>query len=140
MERKNLKFTWHFTVLESHLDSFQHVNHATYLQLFEQARWEFVTQRGFGLKEVLERQVGPVILSASIQYRRELRLRDQVTVETWCTEHRGKISKVYQHMLNAEGERAAFIEITFGLMDMKSRTLISATPEWLYAIGVDAES
>ena len=57
-----LKHEWSFQVLESHLDSFNHMNHATYFQIFEQARWELITSRGFGLKEIIETQIGPTIL------------------------------------------------------------------------------
>ncbi len=37
---------------EGHLDSFGHVNNATYLNLFEEARWDWITARGYGLKEM----------------------------------------------------------------------------------------
>jgi acyl-CoA thioester hydrolase len=131
-----LKFTWQFTVLETHLDTFGHMNHATYLQIFEQARWEFITARGFGLKEIHERQIGPTILGLTIQYKRELRLRETVTIESVCSEYSGKIGKVQQRMLNSKGEEAATIELTVGLFDMKSRKLITGTPEWMTAIGV----
>ena len=130
-----LKFVWTFQVMEMHLDTFGHMNHATYLQIFEQARWEFITARGYGLKEIHEAQIGPTILAASIQYKRELLLRETVTVESWCPEYKGKIGKVHQRMLNAKGEEAATIELTVGLFDMKARKLISATPQWLEAIG-----
>src|SRR5688572_13960494 len=115
---KPLTFKWSFTVLEIHLDTFGHMNHATYLQLFEQARWEFITERGYGLDRIHETQVGPTILDVRVQYKRELRLRETVRVESTCTEYRGKIGKVFQRMLNSKGEEAATIELTIGLFDM----------------------
>ena len=33
-------------IREHHLDVFGHVNHAVYLELFEEARWELVTANG----------------------------------------------------------------------------------------------
>lgn len=131
------KFHWQFTVLEGHLDTFGHMNHATYLQLFEQARWEFVTKRGYGLKKVQETQIGPTILEAHVKYKRELRLRETVTIESVCPPYEGKIGRVFQRMLNSKNQEAATLEIIVGLFDMKARKLISATPEWLHALGAD---
>ncbi len=39
-------------IREQHLDTFGHVNNARYLELFEQARWDFITDNGFGLEQV----------------------------------------------------------------------------------------
>jgi thioesterase-3 len=136
VQKTPLKFTWNFSVLEIHLDTFGHMNHATYLQLFEQARWEFITARGFGLDHIQKTNIGPTILEVRVQYRRELRLRELVTIESTCTEYKGKIGKVFQRMLNNKGEEAATIELTIGLFDMNARKLIAGTPEWLYAIGM----
>ena len=34
-------------ISEAHLDSFGHLNNARYLELFEQARWDLITEGGF---------------------------------------------------------------------------------------------
>jgi thioesterase III len=132
---KHHTFHWYFIVRETYLDTFGHMNHATYLQLFEQARWEFITERGYGLKKIMETQIGPTILEVKISYKRELRLREEVTVVSHCSEYKGKLGHVTQQMLNAKGEVAAEIELTVGLFDMKARKLITATPDWLHAVG-----
>jgi thioesterase III len=134
-----VRFTWKFTVVESHLDTFGHMNHAVYLQLFEQARWNFITERGYGLKEIQKHQVGPTILEAKVQYRRELRLREEVTIESVCPEYTRRIGKFHQRMINSKGEEAATINLVIGLFDMKARKLISPTKEWLHAIGRDED-
>lgn len=134
----NEKFIWQFTVLETHLDTFGHMNHATYLQLFEQARWEFVTARGYGLEYVIKEQVGPTILELDIKYRRELRLRELVTVESETLDYNGKVGHVRQRMLNQKGEECAVINLTIALFDLKNRKLVRATPEWLRAIGISS--
>lgn len=138
VEGKHLKFSWSFQVLESHLDIFGHMNHANYLEMFEQARWEFITKRGYGLNKILQTQIGPTILDASIRYKRELRLREKIKIESICPEYKGKIGKVFQRMIKENGEEAATLEITVGLFDMRTRRLISATDEWLFALGAEA--
>ncbi len=45
-------FVYDTQIKEHHLDSFGHVNNATYLSLYEEARWESITENGYGLKEV----------------------------------------------------------------------------------------
>jgi thioesterase-3 len=132
----NRIFKTKFTVLEIHLDTFGHMNHATYLQIFEQARWDFITEGGFGLDKIIEKQIGPTILELDIKYKRELRLRQTVAIESETIEFHSKIGKVRQRMINEKGEECAVINLTIGLFDMKARKLISATPEWLSAIGV----
>lgn len=135
--KKPTIFTWEFTVLETHLDTFGHMNHATYLQLFEQARWELVTSRGYGLDKIHQTKIGPTILNLTVHYKRELRLREKVLVETYCPEYRGKVGTVCQRMLNSKNEEAATIELTIGLFDMKTRKLVQATPDWLHAVGIE---
>jgi acyl-CoA thioester hydrolase len=135
----NSKFTWEFTVLEIHLDTFGHMNHATYLQLFEQARWQFITERGYGLKTILETQKGPTILEANVKYKRELRLREKIKIETETIEYSGKVGKIRQQMLNIKGEVCAIAELTIGFFDMTARRLISAPAEWLRAVGVEPD-
>lgn len=123
-------------IREFHLDTFGHVNNATYLSLFEEARWEIITQNGFGLKEVQERQIGPVVLEIQIKFLKELKLREQAKILTTIEEGFSKIGKMKQTLLNQKGEISSEAIFTFGLMDLKQRKLIAPTPEWLKAIGL----
>lgn len=133
------KHKYTFTVLESHLDTFGHVNNATYLTLFEQARWDLIHNRGFGLEEIKASGLGPTILEANIKYKRELRNRQSITIETWCPEYKGKIGHVHQQMLNEKNEVCAELKLVVALFDVKKRKLVEATPEWLKAIGFSPE-
>ena len=47
-------YHWKFKVRETHLDTFGHMNHAKYLEIFEQARWELINEGGYGLKKIKE--------------------------------------------------------------------------------------
>jgi thioesterase III len=129
--------TYNYLIQETDLDTFGHVNNASYLRIFEQARWDWIANRGFGLDVVKEKQIGPTILEINIKYKRELKHREPIRIESICAEHNGKISKVRQKMINAKNEVASEIELTIGLFDMQRRRLISATPEWARAIGIE---
>lgn len=125
-----------FLVRESHLDTFGHMNNATYLSLFEEARWEMITQKGFGLSEIKSRKLGPVILSCEVKFAREVLLREQMTITTELLDYRGKIGRLMQKMLKPNGEVACEATFTFGLFDLKERKLIDPTPEWKLAVGL----
>lgn len=136
----SLKFKYRFQVLEKHLDSFGHVNNAVYLQLFEEARWDFITERGFGLEEIQKRKLGPILLELNLRFKRELRNREWITVESFSPayDHR-VVSTLSQAMIKEDsGKVAATLDVKVGLMDMEQRKLVPPTPEWLHAIGLPA--
>lgn len=129
-------FTYEIQIKEHHLDSFGHVNNAVYLELYEEARWDFITKNGFGLDVIKETQKGPVILEANVKYKRELKNREVITIQSKAIEVRGKIMSLSQEMINSEGKVASSAIFQIGFMDLRLRSLISPGEEWLRAIGV----
>lgn len=124
-------------ILEKHLDTFGHVNNARYFELLEEARWARVTEGGYGLETVQKLRKGPVVLAAEIEFKRELKLREEIEITTQAIEQNGKIGKIEQYILNpADGSVHARAVFTFGFFDLEKRKLMEATPEWLRAIGV----
>src|SRR5215468_3101595 len=122
---------------ESQLDSFGHLNHARYLDLFEQARWDLITERRFGIDVIRQSQTGPIILEVTIKYLRELGPREPVVIRTELIGYEKKIGTLRQQMVKADGSVACEAVFTFGLFDMERRKLIEPTPAWQYAIGAD---
>lgn len=136
MEAK--KFYYPAVIKETYLDVFGHMNHATYLVLLEEARWEFLAQNGYGLKKIQQTGLGPIILEVKIRYLKELHARDDIIIETQLTAREGKIMKIGHKMMRRD-EIAATAELTFGFFNLNERKLIEPTAEWLKAIGVLAE-
>ncbi len=130
------KSLYTITIKESYLDAFMHVNNAMYLTLFEEARWDLITNNGYGLEQIMETGLGPVILEVKMSFLKELRLRDEIVIETEFVSHARRISKVVQHMLR-DGEVCCTGEFTFGLFSLIERKLVSPTPAWLKAIGAE---
>jgi acyl-CoA thioester hydrolase len=64
-------FEYEVLIKEQHLDSYGHVNNATYLALYEEARWEAITQRGYGYKTVHETGLGPIVLEVNVKFLKE---------------------------------------------------------------------
>jgi thioesterase-3 len=123
-------------ISEHHLDSFGHVNNATYLDLFEEARWDLITRNGYGLETVQRLQVGPTVLEVQLRFVRELRNRQRVTVRSWLESYSGKIGRLAQQLRDETDALCTDSLFTIGLFDMKSRRLVRPTPEWIAALGL----
>lgn len=69
------------------LDSYNHINNAVYLNYFEHARWEFFRQ--LDLYKILSEQDNlPVVADIHIRYQREIRLFDELMIESSCIQER----------------------------------------------------
>ncbi|WP_413586502.1 acyl-CoA thioesterase [Bdellovibrio sp. HCB274] len=124
-------------IRETHIDSYGHVNNATYLSLYEEARWEAITPRGFGFKDIHRLQQGPVILEVNIKFLKEIRLRENITIVSSIMDYQGKIGHMKQQMIKDDGSVASEAVFTFGLFDLKERKMILPTPEWKKACGLE---
>lgn len=127
-------FRYPVTIKESHLDFYGHMNNAMYLILFEEARWELITQNGYGVKKINETGLGPIILEIKLKFLKEIQLREEVIIETQIVSYEKKICILMQKMVRA-GEICATAEIVFGLFSLQERRLVLPTPDWLNAIG-----
>ena len=131
----NRHFAYEITIREHHLDTFGHVNNAVYLELFEEARWEYITLNGYGLKEIQKSGIGPTILEIQLRFLKEIRLRQKIIIDTHLLSYQRKIAKLEQTIKNEQNEICCKAQVTFGLFDTKLRKLISPTPEWMLALG-----
>ncbi len=134
-----MSFTHDKTIIisEAHLDSFGHVNNARYFELLEQARWDLITERGFGIDIIRSSRTGPTILEINIRFLRELKPRDVVVIRTEMISYEKKIGKLRQQMLKGDGTIACEAIFTIGLFDVDRRRLVEPTPAWAYAVGID---
>lgn len=130
-------FSYPLIIKEFHLDTFGHVNNAMYVALFEEARWEFITQNGYGHAQIMETGLSPVILEIKIRFLEEIRLRQAVVIEIDEVSYRGKIGKITQR-ITRDGKTCCEGEFIIGLFDLQQRKLVKPTPEWLRAIGLAA--
>lgn len=133
----NTVFEYEVVIRENHLDSFGHVNNAVYVQLYEEARWDFITKNGHGLDVIQRDQVGPVLLDLQVRFKREIKNREQIKILSQTKEIiSSKIMILEQRMLKADGKVASEAVFTVGFFDMKARKLIDPSPEWLKAVGI----
>ncbi|MEO8401252.1 MAG: thioesterase family protein [Gammaproteobacteria bacterium] len=128
-------FSYPLIIKEIYLDTFGHVNNAAYLTLLEEARWDFITKNGYGLEKIQELGIGPTILEIKVIFLKELRVREEIVIETQMISYEKKVGKISQKMIR-NGEVCCDAEILMGLFSLHERKLILPTPEWLYAIGI----
>lgn len=132
----NKIFEYEVLIQEFHLDSFGHVNNAVYVELYEEARWDFITENGFGLDYIQKHQIGPVILDLQVRFKRELKNREKIKITSQTKEIVSpKIMVLQQTMFKPDGKVASEAVFTIGFFDLKERKLINASPEWLKAVG-----
>jgi acyl-CoA thioester hydrolase len=134
-----MAFAYDKTIIisEAHLDSFGHVNNARYFELLEQARWDLITERGFGIETIRKTRTGPTILEINVRFLRELKPRDVVVIRTDLISYERKIGKLRQQMLKDDTLACEAI-FTIGLFDLEKRRLIEPTPAWAYAVGLES--
>lgn len=129
-------FTYPVVIKEEHLDTFFHVNNAAYFKLFEEARWDLMTNNGYGLNKIQQTGLGPTILKIQLSFLKELRLREAITIQTQMISYEKKIGQLSQKMLRGQ-EICCEALFVIGLFDLSKRKLVAPTSEWLSAIGIE---
>jgi thioesterase III len=126
-------------ILERHLDTFGHVNNATYLELFEEARWDWITQNGYGLAQVQALRKGPTILEINVTFKRELRNRQIIEIVSWMDAYPSRVGTCIQQIFAEDAQLCCEARFTIGLFDLEQRKLVLPTPEWRRAVGLAPE-
>ncbi|MTD40830.1 YbgC/FadM family acyl-CoA thioesterase [Erwinia sp. CPCC 100877] len=104
-----------------HLDVYQHVNNARYLEFLEEARWEVLeTQPGF--RWMMEQGLAFVVVNININYRRPALLGDHLTVTSEMQKLNGKSGVLSQIITrDSNGDVVADALITFACVDLQSQ-------------------
>jgi len=133
----NRVFEQAIAIREGHLDTFGHVNNARYLEIFEQARWDLITDNGFGLDYVQSSGTGPVILEINLRFLREIKNRQHLLVRSFVDSYEGKIGRMTQLLIDDSAQICCEGKFVIAQWDTRTRKLIPPTPEWRAAIGLE---
>ena len=135
----DLLHTVDFLVYETWLDSFGHVNHARYLEIYEQARWDWLSEYQITSETIQQAGIGPVVLEIQVRYLREIKARQKIRISTRLERFQKKTFKIVQQMHRlTDGELASELHLTGGILDLRDRKLITPPPEWRQALGLAA--
>ncbi len=119
-----------------HLDLYQHVNNARYLEFLEEARWELFekTLRGEYLKN---QGLAFIIVNININYRWPAALGDTLQIKTQLKEIGQKSVVLLQQVFNKETQKCLTdAEVTFVLVDGQTGKSIKLDQEVLYKMGL----
>jgi thioesterase-3 len=124
------------TILEHHLDFLGHVNNAIYFQILEEARWDMMTTQGCGVAEIKANNIGIVVLEVHIRYKRELTLRQKITIKTKIVSLNKSILKLNQTIIDEAHEIYCEADFTCGFFDLAQRKLALPSQHWVNAFGL----
>ncbi|WP_261641481.1 acyl-CoA thioesterase [Erwinia mallotivora] len=101
-----------------HLDVYQHVNNARYLEFLEEARWAWLEQLDV-FNWMTENRLAFVLVNININYRRPAVLGDELNINSELLELSGKSGVIAQTVTQASGgEAVADARLTFVCIDL----------------------
>ncbi len=121
-----------FTVRWADCDVNGHMRNTAYSEYAIDVRVGYLAERGFGFDGFVAEQIGPVLLREEIDYLREVRLGETITVDyavLGLSPDNG-LFKVQHDFTKANGKPCARIVVSGGWMDLRTRRLVPA-PEQL---------
>jgi YbgC/YbaW family acyl-CoA thioester hydrolase len=82
------------------LDSFGHLNHAVYLNYFEQARFDALAAGGFSIELMAEKGWAVYVVRAEVDFKKEARLGQEMVIRTRVSEARTSSMTLHQVALD----------------------------------------
>ena len=111
----------HIKVRGFHIDVFQHVNNARYLEFLEEARWEWLEGEP-AAQWMAEHQIAFIVVNININYRRPAVLGDLLRIDSQLLRLNGKSGVMKQTVtLEPESLAVADAELTFVCIDLRSQ-------------------
>ncbi len=112
-----------------HLDVYQHVNNARYLEFLEEARWEWLEEVE-AFHWLQEQKMAFVVVNININYRRPAVLGDVLTIDSEITQLNGKSGIIAQRVLLAGQETVvADAALTFVCIDLRTQKAVALEGE-----------
>jgi thioesterase-3 len=114
-----MSFESTFKIRSFHTDSFGHVNNARYLELLEEARWQFAEHHGL-VQLLNEENLGFIIMELNLRFRLPIFERDTIKVSTSLISLGSDLGEVEQLIRKEDRKLAAKSMFTFVLIDRNS--------------------
>ncbi|MBY4886479.1 YbgC/FadM family acyl-CoA thioesterase [Pantoea sp. DY-15] len=107
-----------------HLDVYQHVNNARYLEFLEEARWQWLEDVD-AFHWLMEQQLAFVVVNININYRRPAVLGDVLNIESEVSQLSGKSGIIAQRVLLAsDNSEVADAALTFVCIDLRTQKAV----------------
>ncbi|WON76186.1 YbgC/FadM family acyl-CoA thioesterase [Serratia sp. UGAL515B_01] len=104
-----------------HLDVYQHVNNARYLEFLEEARWEWLENLE-AFHWMTQNNIAFIVVNININYRKPAVLGDKLCIDSKLLQLNGKSAVLSQKLtLEPEGTLVADATLTFVCIDLKTK-------------------
>ena len=115
-----------FQISWNDIDANRHVANTAYAKMMIDTRMSFLTKIGWGHKRMIVENLGPVILSESFYYLKEIMPDEEITVslELLGQSDNYKFLQFSHPVFNQEGELSVYGTLIFAWLDLKTRKLI----------------
>ena len=112
-----------FTSRWADFDPNNHMRHSAYNDYAAEARVRMFNAFGLSLEEFNRLNIGPVLFREETNFRREIRLSEDITVEVFLKglSEKGERFKFFHRIFKENGKLAAEIEIFGAWLDLKER-------------------
>lgn len=129
-------FTRTFHVRWADMDFNAHMKNTAYLDLCPDVRMMFFAENGFPMREFERLRIGPVIQRDELDYYRELRLLESVTVDLVLAglSEDGSRFRLRNHFVREDGKTVARVTSTGGWLDLDARKLTTPPEALLRAL------
>lgn len=112
-----------------HLDVYQHVNNARYLEFLEEARWQWL-EDAHAFNWLLEQKLAFVVVNININYRRPAVLGDILEIHSNMVQLNGKSGVLEQRvMLSGKETVVADAALTFVCINLLSQKTVALEGE-----------
>jgi acyl-CoA thioester hydrolase len=125
--RAQRPFTRTFLVRWADMDFNSHMRNTAYLDMSADTRMLFFQENGFTMREFERLRIGPVVRRDEVEYFRELRLLETVTVSFSLAGLSADASRMRlrNEFVREDGQLAAKVTTTGGWLDLAERRLVS---------------
>jgi acyl-CoA thioester hydrolase len=122
MAESERAITYRGVVRNEQCDYMGHMNVMWYVGKFDEASWQLFASMGLNRSRMQKENRGVVGLEQHIEYKRELRAGDVVSVRSAVVEVKDKVIRLRHEMTNDEtGEVAAIMQLVCVYFDMEFR-------------------
>lgn len=111
--------TTHIKVHGYHIDVFQHVNNARYLEFYEADRWEWMNKRNF-ISWAIKNNLTMAAVNINVNYIQGVLLGDELTVVTRMDKIGSKSAVCYQQIIRTKAGTQEVVSdayVTFVFID-----------------------
>ncbi|KAA8726204.1 YbgC/FadM family acyl-CoA thioesterase [Ewingella americana] len=117
------------TVRGFHIDVYQHVNNARYLEFLETARWEWLDNKS-GFKWMSENNIAFIVVNININYRKPATLGNVLRIDSSLQQLNTR-SGVLEQVVTHDGDIVADATLTFVCIDLRTQKAMTLEGELL---------